>query len=342
MSSHFLTDVNCKKYKGFNDFHVENLARVNLIGGKNNVGKTAFMEGCFINVSAINVNSFACTLHSVKFMRENINILTNNLNYKPVSYLEYFNDIDIDSNINQTSFKIEEKDGQKDYAFKIYNKPILVPSINLLAPMPNINYNNQTILLPQFLQPLANTSPNKVHNVIFIDGFGQSNIEIVRNFSVVQKMEQEKYLIEALQGFDEKIESFKVINEIPQCKINGRWLELTELGDGTVHLVSIVTSLFSAKDGYLFIDEIENGVHYTYLKELWKIIFTVSKEVNCQVFATSHSKECIDAFNALNTENIGIYIEFYHNQKKGTKEVKYKSYEQLEYDLTHKGNYRGE
>jgi AAA15 family ATPase/GTPase len=26
------------------------LTRVNLIGGKNNVGKTAFMEACYINV----------------------------------------------------------------------------------------------------------------------------------------------------------------------------------------------------------------------------------------------------------------------------------------------------
>jgi hypothetical protein len=34
---------------------------------------------------------------------------------------------------------------------------------------------------------------------------------------------------------------------------------------------------------------------YHHLK-LWEIIFTISKEVNCQVFATTHSKEMINAY----------------------------------------------
>ena len=50
------------------------------------------------------------------------------------------------------------------------------------------------------------------------------------------------------------------------------------------------------KDGHLFIDEIDNGIHYIQLDEIWKIIFEVSKELNCQVFATTHSKEMIESF----------------------------------------------
>jgi AAA15 family ATPase/GTPase len=29
------------------------------------------------------------------------------------------------------------------------------------------------------------------------------------------------------------------------------------------HLVSIVTSLYAAENGYLFIDEMDNGIHYS-------------------------------------------------------------------------------
>jgi AAA15 family ATPase/GTPase len=69
--------------------------------------------------------------------------------------------------------------------------------------------------------------------------------------------------------------------------MNGKYLELTELGDGVRHLVSIVTSLYAAENGYLFIDEMDNGIHYSVLGELWNTIFVLSKQLNVQVFATT-------------------------------------------------------
>jgi hypothetical protein len=38
--------------------------------------------------------------------------------------------------------------------------------------------------------------------------------------------------------------------------------------------VSIVTSLYAAENGYLFIDEMDNGIHYSVLGELWNTIVT--------------------------------------------------------------------
>ena len=43
-------------------------------------------------------------------------------------------------------------------------------------------------------------------------------------------------------------------------------------------------------------DEIDNGIHYTNLDKLWEIILTISKQQNVQVFATTHSKECIESY----------------------------------------------
>jgi AAA15 family ATPase/GTPase len=61
-----------------------------------------------------------------------------------------------------------------------------------------------------------------------------------------------------------------VIDEKPQCKVNGQYLEITEFGDGVRHLISIVTSFYASENGYLFIDEMDNGIHYNLLDELWK------------------------------------------------------------------------
>lgn len=49
MDNH-LTNIQIKDFKCFKDFEADGFKRVNLIGGKNNVGKTAFMEACYVNV----------------------------------------------------------------------------------------------------------------------------------------------------------------------------------------------------------------------------------------------------------------------------------------------------
>ena len=49
-------------------------------------------------------------------------------------------------------------------------------------------------------------------------------------------------------------------------------------------------------DIYLFIDEIENAIHYTNYEKLWRIILEASEKANCQIFITTHSKECIESY----------------------------------------------
>ena len=48
MSEHFIKNIEIRDFKCFDEFKAEGFGRVNLIGGKNNVGKTAFMEACYI------------------------------------------------------------------------------------------------------------------------------------------------------------------------------------------------------------------------------------------------------------------------------------------------------
>ena len=57
-----------------------------------------------------------------------------------------------------------------------------------------------------------------------------------------------------------------------------------------------MSGLWASQDNQLFIDEIEDGIHYTKYDKLWELIFKTSREANCQVFITTHSKECIEAF----------------------------------------------
>lgn len=67
-------------------------------------------------------------------------------------------------------------------------------------------------------------------------------------------------------------------------------------------MFGLVLALVNAKDGVLLIDEIENGFHYTVLPRLWELVMTTAERLNVQVFATTHSWDCIEAFQAVADE----------------------------------------
>ena len=49
----------------------------------------------------------------------------------------------------------------------------------------------------------------------------------------------------------------------------------------------------TAKDGTVLIDEFENGLHYSALVDAWKAVGAAARQSNVQVFATTHSWECV-------------------------------------------------
>lgn len=314
-TSHFLKFIDITNFKCFRNFKVDGLERVNLISGKNNIGKTSFMEACFLNSRAINIKSLTHTLYNIKFMRENMNILVDGLRLDVKNVLERFDNILLKSNLHKVEFKIFEEQGAKYYKFN----------------------EDEKVLVNTFT-----FDPIFTPHIQFIDSFGFSNSNIISNYAAIQQKDQENYLNNILKNFDTTIEGFKVFNNLPQCKVNEQWLEITELGDGARHIISVITALFQSENGYLFIDELENGIHYTYLDKVWEIIFKLSKELNCQIFATTHSKECIEAFNRQNNANEGGYFEFYRSKKTDTITYKKRDQEQLNYSLSHNGEFRGE
>jgi len=69
------------------------------------------------------------------------------------------------------------------------------------------------------------------------------------------------------------------------------------LGGGMANFLSVALAMLDSSNGVVLIDEIENGLHYSVLHKLWQAVFRWSQELNVQVFATTHSTECIRAFH---------------------------------------------
>ena len=71
---------------------------------------------------------------------------------------------------------------------------------------------------------------------------------------------------------------------------------LKSLGDGAVRLFGIALALANSRDGFLLIDEVENGIHHTIQRDLWTMVLKAAQENNVQVLATTHSWDCLTGF----------------------------------------------
>lgn len=89
------------------------------------------------------------------------------------------------------------------------------------------------------------------------------------------------------------------------------------MGDGMTRMLHLVLALVNARDGMLLIDEVENGIHYSVQPDLWRLVFQVARRLNVQVFATSHSLDCVQAFQRAAEEDEaeeGILIRLQHRK----------------------------
>jgi AAA15 family ATPase/GTPase len=89
-------------------------------------------------------------------------------------------------------------------------------------------------------------------------------------------------------------------NRIPLIKLEGidEPLPLKSMGDGMTRLFHIIVALVNAQNGLLLIDEFENGLHWSVQPTVWDIVFQLAEKLNVQVFATTHSRDCVQGFDS--------------------------------------------
>lgn len=71
---------------------------------------------------------------------------------------------------------------------------------------------------------------------------------------------------------------------------------LNSMGDGILRVLQLFLKLFAAKGGFLLVDEFENGLHYSVQARVWGLVFDLAEQLDIQVFATTHSWDCIESF----------------------------------------------
>lgn len=138
-------------------------------------------------------------------------------------------------------------------------------------------------------------SPNK--SVAFLPARRRvSDEENTVRFSNLRLEGRQRILVEALQIIEPRLEDLEIVFDTIHAELGLKKLvPLNVLGEGIGRVTSLILALSDARNGIVAVDEIENGLYYSTLVEVWHAVAKAAREFNVQLFATTHSFECIRA-----------------------------------------------
>jgi len=159
--------------------------------------------------------------------------------------------------------------------------------------------------------------------VAFLPARGFSDEKAASMWDAIVQGPGQDLVLSWLRMLDPKIEDLAYIagrlrSRIALLRIHGQGrIPLRSMGDGLTRMFHIALAVGSASRGVLLIDEFENGLHWRVQEKLWKSLARAARDFNVQVFSTTHSRDCVEAFTAaaMETDHLGSVI--YRLERRG-------------------------
>ena len=140
-----------------------------------------------------------------------------------------------------------------------------------------------------------------------------SNHEIAGYWEEIVLTPHENTAVEALRlVMGEQVQRVAVVGSDGQSRRQARAIvqlkgvadrvPLKSLGDGAVRLFGVALALANSQNGFLLIDEVENGIHHSLQKDFWRMVLRTAQANNVQVLATTHSFDCVQGFAEASSE----------------------------------------
>ncbi|MFM6507305.1 MAG: AAA family ATPase [Dolichospermum sp.] len=325
-----LKSIKIENFRCFKSFELQQLGRINLLVGENNSGKTSLLEAmqlfcsqCNLEILRETMNNRSEYFYNDELRRESEIGKDGELD---IRHLFYGHEIEpgsqlsiIDNNQNKLTLSIElppsdEKipDEFKELQFKVSLTPELEDETFILPLSSNGG-------LPVFhIRKFRTNAKNPQPKTLFITSSSLKTDQMIDLFNQVVLTPDEKIIEEALNKIDSKIQRIATIN--PQrlryspYSRNGFVVLLSDkkqrvpigsMGDGIWRILGLALAIVSVKNGYLFVDEIDTGLHFTAMSDMWKMIWDTAKRLNVQVFATTHNSDCWKSLAEIaETENV--------------------------------------
>jgi hypothetical protein len=123
--------------------------------------------------------------------------------------------------------------------------------------------------------------------------------DLGQRFHETQVKKRVERLVRTLQLIEPELKDLSLgIEGLVYCDLGlERLLPINVMGDGVIRLLHMLLAISETENGIVLIDEIENGFHAIAQDIVWTTLFQATREFNVQLFATTHSLECVKAFN---------------------------------------------
>ena len=314
-----------ENFKGFKRLELPEIATITLIGGQNNVGKTSLLEAIFLFYDLNNPGLFlrhlawrgidvssadADTLIAPAFrdfdLQQPLKIAIDDEIYHVVvevtfnpSFSQRSISIDLDKVVDgvpqvqtnlvpQMSYALNLTytiDGQEARSTQL----VVVPSPTGLS----IQFNPGP--MKPFPEPMRRMAiylglRMKIDPGEDASRFSQLDIE--------KRSQQVREFLQVLEPNLKELSSVSLPQQRPVMYADvgmKRKIPVTFLGEGMSRLLSIILAIATAKNGIVLIDEVDTGIHHSRMPKIWEGICKAARAFNCQIFATTHSYECLQA-----------------------------------------------
>ncbi|GAA7458600.1 ATP/GTP phosphatase [Helicobacter pylori] len=336
-----IQSVCIKNFKNFKNTKIDGFTKLNVITGQNNAGKSNLLEALYYlvgksmhpctNITEIydNIRKEPLTTESKNLMlygldtKEEIQIVitldSNQILDLQIKFIASENQKVIESQIIPTAEQTQMP-SQLNFTLKKNNEEIYNDHLNItkaynFPPIPNqLGYNRQfKNFEPSQLQKLL---PFESAVIIPSDvAYRQAHmIQAVSKICSNNQLEEE--LNKHLNQFDNNIQSigFNTNNQLKlKVKNIKEKVPLSVFGDGLKKYLHIVSAFMADNAKTIYIDEVENGLHFSRMKLLLRCVIDFindNKDGNLQVFMTTHNQEFIEILDQVIKEK-----DFAHQTK---------------------------
>lgn len=288
-----------QNFRGIESVNFDDLALVNLIVGGNNTGKTSILEALTLMYGdRQQLEKLHKTLRPSPYSNNDADKWTN---FWPRLFLkENHSNLRIMSDSALVSGEqIREKISFYREVFKDVDGEKFVVASDIIESKPfvtikdslNGEINDYDSVSELKLAILSTTQPDPRNTSRLFNEIAPLNPD--------NETKLEELLREAIEPRLKRLRyaKFKNTNEhlVYVDLGSGPMIPFTQMGQGFARALHIYCEIFSNQPDILLIDEIENGLYYEGLEDFWKGLFTVLKDQNVQLFATTHSRECMEA-----------------------------------------------
>ncbi|HNI44328.1 MAG TPA: AAA family ATPase [Chitinophagales bacterium] len=311
-----LRNISIQNFRCFQNTTAQGFKTINLLGGQNNVGKTAFLEALLL-LNESNAQSIITLLKSrnveLDFMTRMPTIAWDNFFYQQQNSKEIV--IKTDSFSRKWQLKIgilkqDEPELKNNSSFdeqkliSLTKELTIENSCDLIG---GINKDGHTVGMYHLKTTtddviiVRNQSKGIINTNYIPSNKSASHEELALIFDTAKYEGWSDRLLAAFRLIDPsivKVDSFS-LGKTPSIYLqrnNEKYLPLSHFGDAMNKIANYVLRIVGSNNSVLLIDEIENGIHHSHQEELWSMLFKLALEFKVQIFATTHSGEMLNAF----------------------------------------------